>query len=342
MVGAALFASSRQTVNATLYAQMTPREDSEPDFGKIASRNALRHWPLESLEFVRWFENVVYSAEWHDARVYLRVTPSSRRTLAEIESEIAILEYLNKEGFPANYPIPTERGDLIAVEGFGDRQYFVSVFSECLGKEYLVDPTGNDFCFHRSCGKAMGQLHELLRTYQSITIHSRPSWRFDRWSSFPEIVPQSDEIAWSECEEMTNWWRNLEKLGNTQLIHGDFTIKNLRYFDDHVSLFDFDGCCEHYIGYEIGCYLHHFRNIPHENRSRLISNFLEGYSEASNLNEETVKAIPQFCKMKLLRSFLVLHEEMRSLEVRDQLRDIVMHRREELSRPSVWKATMGV
>lgn len=320
---------------------MMSREFTEPEFARNLLPFALSRWRLKNVRFVRWFENAVYSAELEDLRVYLRVTPASRRTLVEIESELSILEFLKASDFPSTFPVPTADGHLIALGCHQDSRYYLTLFSECPGDEYQVKPEERSDRFFRACGRTMGYLHHLLRDYQPQRAFSRPLWQSDRWSSFAEVVPASEKDAWRTYEEFAGWWESLENAVETQLIHGDFTIRNLRYGKRGISLFDFDGCCEHYAGYEIGCFFHAFRLAPYEFRRTLASEFLSGYSEINGLTEGLVERLPMFCRMKLLRSFIVLCEESNRTG-RKSLDEQIAKRRVELRESSPWVQVIDV
>ena len=288
---------------------------------------------------MRWFENAVYLAELKEAIVYLRVTPARRRTLEEIRAEVDLLEYLKAADFPATRLVPTKSGELFASTFFNDQEMFLLVFTDCAGVEHSINPDCSDIGFYRCAGRTMGQLHRLLNELQSSQSISRKSWRTDRWPNFSDVVPASERAAWSAFEELRNWWNGLDRIFDSQLIHGDFTIRNIRRVAAGISLFDFDGCCEHFRAYEAACFLHHFRNLPAWHLAQVASNFLEGYSETNDLSDEFVESLPLFCKMKLLRSFMVLYEEIER-EPDAGLEDTVQQRRGELSAKSPWNVAL--
>lgn len=302
---------------------------------------AATHWKLTDIRFVRTFENTVYQAKKNGERVYLRITPRSRRSQEEIESEIAILQYLNQHNFPANAPIETRNGDLFLSTDVERHRYFLVLFTECAGEDYSNQIGTSDYTFYQDCGEIMGRLHKLLYEFPMKSLMQRHSWQSDRWENFAQIVSPSEETAWSEHEKIKRWWQNIAGRFETQLIHGDFTIRNMRYANT-VSLFDFDGCCEHYIGYEIGCFLHHFRHLQTQSRLRIVSNFLRGYSEQNDLSDELIETIPMFCRMKLLRSYMVLQEEVATSGNGDRLTKTIIERRKELDKPSPWEAVLNI
>lgn len=318
---------------------MIARESIEPEFARNLVRGAAVRWGIQNLVFVRYFENAVYAALQNGRTVYLRITPRERRSFEEVKSEIEILNYLEKFDFPSNRSIAAKDGSQVIRFRDSGREYFFTLFTECQGTE-VRSTASLDMGLIKACGKTMGSLHKLLHDFGSQYSHARVNWNDDRWPNFGQTIPLSEKEAWVAHTEISDWWKTLATTTDTQLIHGDFTIRNFRYNGTRVSLFDFDGCCNHYRGYEIACFLHHFRTLPLYVRSAIASNFLKGYSETYDLSKDFLESLPMFSKMKLLRSMQVLCEEL-GKETRENLMNVLDQRRKELSEPSPWRSALG-
>jgi len=317
------------------------REFVEPEFATNLARAASRYWKFSSFEFVRWFENAVFRVTIEGQTGYLRITPSVRRSAVQIACELNILVFLHSKDFGATYPIATQQGDSFVQLQHGENYYFVCVLAECIGTDFMFEPPKDIFQFHFNCGAKMAELHQLLRQVQKTFKIDRFDWTNDRWSRFNELVPSKEHAAWKTYEEMKAWWPTLSRNLEKQLIHGDFTVKNLRYTGVNIHLFDFDGCCEHWIGYEIACFLHYFRQKRSDSGKQIVQKFLEGYSSISAISDSLLESIPQFGKMKLLRSYIVLIEEWGLSNLPPEKELVLESRRRELETAEGWRYAIG-
>jgi Ser/Thr protein kinase RdoA (MazF antagonist) len=236
------------------------------------------------------------------------LTPSTRRNKAQIESELAILRFLNARGIPVTQPIQSTAGeDVLEFESL-DRHLIVCVFTECPGVSFQDHPA-NLSTFSFAVGKAMGRLHTVLTRFTKPTNFTRMLWHEDRWNRFAQIIPTTESEAWTLHEQLQEAWKTLDTSSNFGMIHGDFTIRNLRYDNAQISLFDFDNSCEHWYGYELACFLHHFVGHPDAQKSLVYNGLIRGYAEEVAITQAFLEQLPFFAKMKLLRSFFVSAEE---------------------------------
>ncbi len=143
------------------------------------------------------------------------------------------------------------------------------------------------------------------------------------------MVPPTETAAWRLYEQCQLWWAQWGQV-DYGLVHGDLTIKNLRYQGDVVSLFDFDGACMHWYGYELACFLHAFRDYPVLEQQRIAEALLAGYAQARPLPSAMPIQLPEFVQMKRLRSFLVLAHEWDFAALTPAQTKIVAHRRDQL------------
>jgi Ser/Thr protein kinase RdoA (MazF antagonist) len=120
------------------------------------------------------------------------------------------------------------------------------------------------------------------------------------------------------------------------LIHGDFTLMNLRTLPGRVTAFDFDSCCEHWRAYDLACFLHPFGARPDPERAIAYEAFLSGYSELRLLDASLVQQVPRFGKMRLLYSFLVFAREWRFENLTPEQEEYSQVRRRLFSEPPTW------
>ena len=319
------------------------RENREPDFARQIVSTVAACWGFTNPEFVRWFDNVVYRVAHRGANYYLRLTPASRRTKAQIESELDVLRFLAARSIPAARPVASQTGDnVLLFEGLGleglEAQLIACVFTECPGQAFQRHPPADLGAFWLAAGSAMGRLHRELKQFSRPSSFTRMAWSEERWDRFSEVVPATETEAWLLYEELREWWGSLNRSNNFGLIHGDFTIKNLHYDDNRISLFDFDCCCEHWFGYELACFLHFFSDYPVAQRRLAYDQTLEGYARTAAVSQELIEQIPLFGKMKLLRGFFVYATEWGLRDLPPDQQGHFNPRRQRLAAPPVWPA----
>jgi Ser/Thr protein kinase RdoA (MazF antagonist) len=265
--------------------------------------------PDPELIFVRNFVNAVYRFRMDEATVYLRLTPESHRSEEEIASELQFIRYLASNDYPVAESIPSSGGDWVRrIEVEGSR-YLGCVFEEAPGREFSAGSDTNKE-FFQIAGRSLGRLHRLAQDYSPPSGFTRFPWNMDRWHRFAELVPEGEVEAWKLFNELQEWSAELPCNPSTfGLIHGDFTILNLRIAPDRITLFDFDASCNHWFAYEIACFLHYFGAGDADARQLAFDSVLEGYAEMHSVDAAMLRHIPLFGKMRLLYSFLVFAEE---------------------------------
>jgi Ser/Thr protein kinase RdoA (MazF antagonist) len=120
------------------------------------------------------------------------------------------------------------------------------------------------------------------------------------------------------------------------LIHGDFTIANMRLDGNTITLFDFDTCCAHWRAYEIAVFLHNFSGRQATSRQFVYDAFLEGYGQARPITAPLLEAIPLFGKMRLLYSFLAFAEEWGFDNLNARQHAYFEQRRRLFRSPPIW------
>lgn len=270
-----------------------------------------RHWTDRPAEFVRRFSNPVYRLAPEPGRpaLYLRLTPETHRSASQVESELAVIRHLAAEGVPVGEPVSSRLGAFIHTATLGGTNWSACAFEEAPGTSYAEAPPPDEPAFFRHAGRALGRLHRALSTFVPSPGFTRFHWTEDRWSRFSRHVPEAEAEAWDLYRELLAWTGGLSaEAPSFGLIHGDFTIANVRILDDRITAFDFDSCCEHWRAYELAVFLHYFGGRDQLGRAMVWDRVLTGYSDEYVLPAVTVDAIPRFGLMRLLFSFLVFAE----------------------------------
>jgi Ser/Thr protein kinase RdoA (MazF antagonist) len=187
--------------------------------------------------------------------------------------------------------------------------FYASVFREAPGHEFAeLTPSLRQNCL-RLAGQTMGRLHREGRRFEPSRAFQRFRWPEDRWTRFPLLIPPREHEAWQLYRELEAWTRSLPRDPSLfGMIHGDFTILNMRILPERVTVFDFDSCCKHWYAYEIATFLHFFGGRDSATRSQVYNDVLDGYADEASIDERMLASIPWFGKMRLLYSFLVFAE----------------------------------
>ena len=298
-----------------------------------------RRWSIEPLRFVRNFENAVYELTASPRPMYLRLTPVSHRTSHEIASELDFVRFLGESGIPVVQPVAARDGSLLCTAELDGQTFIACVFEEASGFSYQNYTDIDHRSFFFNAGRLMAEVHEAGTRYQPSPDFTRFSWREDRWQRFPELVPTRESEAWNLYEELMVWTSSLATdTGQFGLIHGDFTLANLRIEGDHIMLFDLDSCCAHWRAYEIATFLHFFGARP-DLRSLAYHRLLDGYAQVISPNRNLLEQIPMFGKMRLLYSFLVFAAEWGFENLTDEQESYFALRRGLFRGEPLWPST---
>jgi amicoumacin kinase len=295
------------------------------------------HWTESRLEFVRNFDNLVYRLQ--EQRAYLRITSETRRSTAQIESELEIILHAGANGVVASQPIPSSSGKLTHAIQVDGTTYTACVFAEAPGRSFQDSPPKDEATFFHSVGLATGRLHAALEHFEPSPSFIRFDWKEDRWARFAALVPQGEREAWELFEELSDWTAALTTDSSVfGFVHGDLTIANLRHTENEIALFDFDACCRHWYAYEIAIFLHYFGARGPEARKLAYESFFGGYAKARPVSSKLLEQIPLFGKMRLLYSFLVFAEEWGFENLDDDAQAYFELRRRLFRAPPTWPA----
>jgi len=288
-------------------------------------------------QFIRSFSNHVYLLPAGQERLYLRITAGGHRSRAQLDSELAWVEFLGQSGIAVARPVASRAGQWVHTSSQDGTTFHASVLGEAAGEEFArLTPSDSQGIF-RTAGATMARLHAAGRRFIRPPVFRRFHWTEDRWARFADHVPPSEREAWALYRELRSWSGSLSRDSNLfGLVHGDFTIMNLRILDGQISLFDFDSCCEHWYAYEIATFLHYFGGQDPAARRRIHDEVLSGYAEVAEPHPGLVESIPRFGQMRLLYSFLVFAEEWGFENLTPEQESYFALRRRLFTQPPTW------
>lgn len=264
------------------------------------------------------FENYVFSAKQGNREVILRFTHSSHRTLAEVKSELAWLEYLKSNGAPVCGPIVSASGNLVEAVVAKNTYFFVSLFEKAIGEPVKVDGESFTEKLFFEWGKATAILHKISKEYiEPEGIIKRPDLVDEYSNQFAPYLPDDKTIK-DRVNSIISSVKELPKSNDRyRLIHSDIHSGNFHFDGKKISIFDFDDCSYHHIISDIAIPIYYcawFKYKSYEERTKFINGeflprFLEGYNSELALDEKLLEEIPLFLKLRDCELYGVLYKK---------------------------------
>ena len=289
----------------------------------------------KSLEYLGDSANYVYSFIESGKTRYLRLTSSCDRTKEQIKSELDFISYLHQGGVSVALPVSSVAGRFVEEIASTNDLLFACVFERAEGKRFRYNAAESNKEHFKLCGRTLGQIHALSKTYFPSGDFRRFAWDEDSLLlEVEKILPQSEKIVWREYDALKERLRGLPQSKETYgLIHGDFGETNYRYQDSQLNIFDFDDCCYHWFVYDLAVTIY-----PHGWRKeglQLLDWLLGGYSESVPLNV-TPTDITLFCQWRLIYMFLVYARKWSFDHLSEQQATWFTQKRENIARGYQW------
>lgn len=196
---------------------------------------------IQKIEPVATSGNLSYLIQTDSGDYFLRICPEGQRwrSKEEIASELELIEYLNKNGFPAPKPVVKTNGDfIIEYEGkFGYLRKYNSA-------QAVLNP---DFKEVEEFGRILGWLHLLIENYQ--TANKRNHF-WDAETTKKNFLEDKPVILKSNFPDKKKFIENFERelfslsFPNNLpegMIHEDLGKRHILWKDGKIScIIDFD------------------------------------------------------------------------------------------------------
>lgn len=259
---------------------------------------------------VRASANFVFIFRKEGIPYYLRFNHSSERELQVIEAEVEIVQYLGNASLKVAQPVKSLNEKYVEAVETELGTFYAVVFEALEGKHYEIDEITKEQIF--LWGQSLGKLHETLKKMPEQYHMNRPSWR-DRLTIAKEIIPSSEQDAHKEWQKILTWAEELRiTKENFGIIHYDFELDNIVFKDRLISILDFDDCS---INWYVADIVYALRDVgKFDLHSPTIKEFIEGYKNETNLDEDILKQASQFERMHELLSFATL---IRTVDIED-------------------------
>ncbi len=196
------------------------------------------------LEFLRSSQNHVYLG-WRDGeRIILRVSKGRHRTRADVEAELAWVEFLAARGVNVCKPMPALNGEVCAALCLDGAAYVVTGFEHAPGRKIAPEDIAPPI--YEKLGEVLAQLHtHTLELPPSHAALARGHWHESRLLREDMACLQgqwSHGFRASVTDLIHKEWAMPMDPRTYGLIHADACLGNCFLHDDKLWIYDFDNC----------------------------------------------------------------------------------------------------
>jgi amicoumacin kinase len=265
---------------------------------KAASRFGLQPGQLRP---AGGYQNIVYECE----RGILRLSHASHRSSAMVAAELDWVRFLAEHGVPVSRPISSHNSTLAEPAG----EFTAALFEKAGGHQ-----PGHVEAL-RAVGRITGRMHALARRYRPPAgIARRFEWHENSYLEGIKLyIPGAETRVHETIARTLRTIADLPRADDAYgLIHGDIWPGNYRIDESGaVTLFDFDECQHGWFASDIGIMLFYVSAFPdqttHEDVSRFMAEFLDGYSQEHTLDPFWVRQLPLFVRLRQIILYAELH-----------------------------------
>ena len=289
-------------------------------FNDSILQEAMRRYGIseEQLKPLDAFESFIYEFERGGQDYILRIGHTFRKSEALIRGEVDWINYLARGGVSVARAIPSANQKLVeAINDNQDGQFLVTAFVRAVGQPPW--DAGWTPSRYENYGRLLGKMHALAVDYQPDLSCKRPEWD-DPSLTFVELyLPESEIIVLQKYWSLLKHFDSLPKdRASYGLIHQDAHQNN--FFmdaDGSLTLFDFDDCVYSWFVNDIAIVLFYISMDAEELgfpavaafTREFMTHFLRGYRQAYTLDNNWLKEIPHFLKLRELELYAVVHRD---------------------------------
>lgn len=224
-----------------------------------------------NLEFLRSSQNDVYLGWRGGEKVILRVSKGRHRTRADVEAELAWVEFLAARGMDVCREIPTLEGEPCGALCLDGEIHVVTCFEHALGRK--ITPQDIAPPIYEKLGEVLAQLHShTLELPADHAAQKRGHWHESRLLQ-EDMAQARESLSPQFCASVADLIRELRALpvnpGTYGLLHADACLGNCFLDGDRLWIFDFDNS-------EKGHFVQDFATILYDSiYCRMLSQFAD-------------------------------------------------------------------
>lgn len=276
------------------------------------------------LEFLRSSQNHVYLARRGGERLILRVSKGRHRTCADVEAELAFVEFLAARGMNVCKPVPTCDGEPCVALSLDGESHVVTCFEHAPGRK--ITPEDIAPPIYEKLGAVLARLHtHALELPPGHAALVRGHWHESRLLR-EDMAGLEERVSPEFCASVTGLTHKLRAVPvnptSHGLLHADACLGNCFLHEDKLWIFDFDNC-------EHGHFVQDFATILYDSiYCRVLNKFADaglndriaplweglwrGYSATGPLAEMDAVQLKRFF---LLREAVICGHYHRTLDV---------------------------
>ncbi|MBM7552193.1 phosphotransferase enzyme family protein [Thalassobacillus pellis] len=288
------------------------------------------------------FENYVFEVQRDGQPFILRLTHSSHRSRQDVEAELQWVNHLHDQGLNVSLVHESSAGRLVEEIPIADTAFFVCLFEKAPGNMVKMDDPLFGPALFEKWGETVGKMHQVTKDYEPGDSR-RERWDEEDLLKFNvyldvdrdrEIISVADDLI----TELKDLPETKESFG---LIHSDLHSGNFFYENGEIHVFDFDDSTYHYYASDIAIPLYYpvwgkHRNDSYEVRSRygeeFLFHFLKGYQKENHLDQEWIKRIPLFLRLRDFVLYTVFHKKWDMANLNEKQAVLVRQIRERILR----------
>lgn len=237
----------------------------------------------------------IYFVETDRAAYVLRIAHRGWRSRADIDFELALLNFLHQRGLPVAYPLRTESGKLSLVIPAPEGDRYAALFTYAPGGVPIGDLSLRQAT---RLGETLAKVHQAGLEFECQFDRKPLTLNYlldDSWSTIAPFLQSSSgdyveesieqiKLALKEFPRSSPYWG---------ICWGDPHSGNTHFTEaDQPTLFDFDQCGFGWRAFELGKFRQVALNTGISRRVR--EAFLQGYQSVSPLKEFELGAISAF------------------------------------------------
>lgn len=276
------------------------------------------------LEFLRSSQNHVYLGQRGGENIILRVSKGRHRTRADVEAELAWVEFLAARGVNVCKPVPTLDGGVCVARSIDGEVYVVTGFEHAPGRKIAPEDIAPPI--YEKLGGVLAQLHtHTLELPPGHAALARGPWHESRLLR-EDMAGLREQVGQGFRASVTDLIQKLRAVPvnpmSYGLIHADACLGNCFLNEDRLWIYDFDNC-------EHGHFVQDFATILYDSiYCRVLNKFADaglndrmvplweglwrGYSKSGPLSEIDALQLKRFF---LLREAIICGHYHRTLDV---------------------------
>lgn len=282
---------------------------TDADLARLARRHGLRR-----LEVLGGFENLLLRSD-PPGRV-VRLTHTSRRSVGDVEAEVAFMHHLAHHGVPVVDPVPTIDGNLAEPFVLDDGTETVAYGMTEAPGVITKPPDWSDEAVV-ALGDLLGRAHVAAASFDPGDGPRRPSWTSD---VFDPGTGRSDD------RDMVAAWRSARDRAAAHPAGGDHLLihQDAHWGNQHVAdgsrpmLFDFDDCAYGTPEHDLAIVLFYWMfkeggDPPWDDDGaaarRLLDRLFEGYRRHADVLDDWPEGFDRILSMREADLFLIMAVE---------------------------------